>query len=190
MKVYAGDFDPPGDDYTSSDMNGDGIIVNWYCDDYYACYNSFLSCKGDGIANCFMDAASSLGSDAIIGSTVECNIPNEQCGLNCFNGCKWTNLLCHGNSTGAQCDCRNCASGVTIINDATYQPTTSAPSTITPTNVPTMPTDSPTPSPLNAENTNYLTSWYQPHQPVHPSTYSRTAVGFDATRNIIWLIGM
>ena len=52
-------------------------------------------------------------------------------------------------------------------------------------------TDSPTPSPLNVDNTNYLTSWYQPHQPVYPGgAYSRSVIGFDANTSRIWLIGM
>ena len=137
MKVYVGDFDPPGHIYTSSDMNGDGITVTWYCDATSACYNSWLSCKGDGINTCYMESYS--GSNAIDSATLECNIPNESCVMDCWNGCTNSNLLCHRDSSGLQCDCRSCGNGVTIINDATYQPTTPPPSTATPTNAPSTP---------------------------------------------------
>ena len=132
VKVYCGDFDPPGSTYSATDMDASGKVCNVDCHVTGACNEGFLSCKGSDITKCRMSQEMVY---SITDSTVECN--SNECELNCdWGGCVNSELLCHSGST---CDCWWGCNGVTTTNSATYEPTfatapiTSSPTTSAPT---------------------------------------------------------
>eukprot|EP01084_Bolivina_argentea_P253633 426146_1 len=157
LKVYCGEFDPPGNEFNLADMTKTGVTCLIDCNDAgeNTCAGILLSCKGDGVDQCIMQSVDALN---LVDSTLQCDIPDTStCNIDCneFNFCSNNQILCYAPST---CKCTGnlaCFSSSVTIHELTSDPTlmpskfpTKYP-TKSPTKYPTKsPSKSPTKSPI------------------------------------------
>eukprot|EP01084_Bolivina_argentea_P173675 300846_1 len=177
LKVYCGTFDPPGDTYGVTEM--DGISVT--CDIIVSTpqSNIYFHCKGSNVNKCTFQH----GVSAVSLSTLECDVnPTATCEYFCAVSCGENDLRCH---TGSACSCRaasNFCSNINSItptsaptNDPTTSPITNHPTTSDPTTSPTYnSTNDPTQSPTTNNPTTSDPTHSSPTNPTSSPTFNPT----------------